>query len=504
MKLSQLVGDLPIQGDLGHDPEVFGVRHDSRAVAPGDLFVAWKGLRHDGARFGADALARGAVAVVADSARPPGVEPRAPWLVAAEPRRLLGALAAPLYGHPDRRLTTIGVTGTNGKSTTVELVAAMLDAAGRPCGRIGTLGARFPGLEGAAIERTSPEASDLFRILESMRRLGARAAAMEVSSHALAQGRVDGAAFDVGVFTNLTRDHFDFHAGFDDYFETKARLFQQLKPHGKAVVNLGDAHGARLAERLPGALGYGLTGESAGAAETQVAPRRVALDQHGLKGELATPRGPFAFESPLLGRYNLDNLLAAVAAAEALELPHAAMAAGIAATRPLPGRMEPVDAGQPFVALIDYAHTEAALEAAIRSTRELSGAKVVVVFGCGGDRDPGKRPRMGKVAGTLADLPIVTSDNPRSEDPLAIIAAVEDGLRTSGNAAYRVVPDRREAIRRAVAVASQGGWALLVAGKGHEREQIVGDERLPFSDKEELERALLERIGSGTGAGARR
>jgi UDP-N-acetylmuramoyl-L-alanyl-D-glutamate--2,6-diaminopimelate ligase len=489
VKLSQLVGALPFSGDLGHDPEVFGVRHDSRAVSPGDLFVAWRGARHDGALFAADAIARGAVAVIADRERPEGVDARVPWLVVAEPRRSLGALAAPLYDHPERRLTLAGVTGTNGKSTTVELVAAMLDAAGRPCGRIGTLGARFPGLEGQPIDRTSPEGSDLFRLLESMRRLGAKAVALEVSSHALAQGRVDGVRFDVAVFTNLTRDHFDFHAGFEEYFETKARLFEQLAPGGRAVVNIGDPYGARLAERLPDALTYGAAGA--------VAPAGVGLDEHGLAGEIATPRGALRFRSPLLGRYNLENLLAAVAAGEALALPHEAMAAGIAATRPLLGRMEPVDAGQSFVALVDYAHTDAALEAAIRSTRELSGAKVVVVFGCGGDRDPGKRFPMGRVAGTLADLPIVTSDNPRSEDPLAIIAAVEDGLRASGNPAYRVVPDRREAIRRAVAIAAQGGWAVLVAGKGHEREQIVGAERLPFSDREELERALAERVGAG-------
>ncbi len=506
MRLSELAAALPLSGDLGQDPEVFGVRHDSRAVEPGDLFVTWSGVRHSGTDFAAEAIARGAVAVVADRSRPEALagssSASVPWLVAAEPRRLLGALAAPVYGHPDRALTLVAVTGTNGKSTTVELAAAMLDAAGRPCGRIGTLGARFPGLEGAAIERTSPEASDLFRILAAMKRLGAEAAAIEVSSHALAQGRIEGAAFDIGVFTNLTRDHFDFHRDFDDYFATKSRLFRHLKPHGRAVINIDDPHGARLAEAISGALPLPALRYGARAAQAEITPQRVTLDLAGIRGELATPRGALRFESSLLGRYNLDNLLAAVAIGEALELPPEAIAQGIAATRPLPGRMEPVVAGQPFAALVDYAHTDAALEAAIRSTREIAGAKVALVFGCGGDRDPGKRARMGKIAGTLADLPIVTSDNPRSEDPLAIIAMVEEGLRASGNASYRVVPDRREAIRRAVAVASQSGWAVLVAGKGHEREQIVGDQRLPFSDREELERALLERMGVGANAGS--
>lgn len=492
MRLSDLVRGLTaLRGDLGRDPEVSGVRHDSRRVAPGDLFVAWRGARHDGGAFAAEAIARGAVAVIADREPPEGVAPATPWLVADDPRALLGPLAAPLYGHPDRDLVLAGVTGTNGKSTTVELLAAVLDAAGRPAGRIGTLGYRFPGLDAPEAERTTPEASDLFRLLEAMRRLGASAAAMEVSSHALVQGRVAGVGFDVGVFTNLTRDHLDFHRDLGDYFAAKARLFEQLKPGGRAAVSCADEWGRRLLERLPGAVSFGPGGAVSAAA--------VELDTAGIRGELATPRGALRFRSPLLGRYNLDNVLAAVAAAEVLGLPHEAVAAGIAATRPLPGRMEPVDAGQPYPVVIDYAHTDAALEAAIRALRELSGRRLVVVFGCGGDRDPGKRPLMGRVAGALADLPIVTSDNPRTEDPLAIIAAVEQGLRASGNRDYRVVPDRREAIRRALAVAAQGGHAVLVAGKGHEREQIVGTARLPFSDREEIERALAQRGAEARG-----
>jgi UDP-N-acetylmuramoyl-L-alanyl-D-glutamate--2,6-diaminopimelate ligase len=493
MRLSTLLAGLPVEGDLGADPEIAGVRHDSRAIRPGDLFVTWRGARHAGADFAGEALAAGAVAIVADQPRPPETSAEVVWLEAAAPRRLLGPIAARLHGHPDRDLVLVGVTGTNGKSTIVALAAAILAAGGRPCGRIGTLGAHFPGLEAERLERTSPEGSDLFRLLAAMRGLGACAAALEVSSHALAQGRVEGARFDAGVFTNLTRDHFDFHRDFDDYFETKASLFDRLKPGGHAVVHEDDSFGARLAARLE-ARGVAVVRYGAHA---PVRAAAVQLDLDGIRGEFDTPRGRLAFASPLLGRYNLENLAAAVAVGEALELPHAALAAGLAAVRPLPGRMEPVRAGQPFAALVDYAHTEAALEAAIRATRELARAKVAVVFGCGGDRDPGKRPRMGRVAGALADLPIVTSDNPRSEDPLAIIATVEEGLRASGNPSYRVVPDRREAIRGAVAVAAAGGYAVLVAGKGHEREQVVGARRLPFSDRDELERAILERAGAG-------
>ncbi len=482
-RLADLVRDLGVSGDLGSNPEVFGVRHDSRTVAQGDLFVTWRGARHDGALFASQALERGAVAVVADRERPEAIAGGVPWLVAADPRALLARLALPVYGPAHRDLAVVGVTGTNGKSTVVELVAALLEAAGRPCARLGTLGYRFPGLE-AAGERTTPEASDLFRILAEVRGLGAAAAALEVSSHALAQGRVEGLELDVGVFTNLTQDHFDFHGDLESYFAVKARLFDQLKPGGRAVVGIEDPFGRRLAERRSGAVTFGAGGA--------VAPAEVELDARGIHGELATPRGRLRFTSPLLGRYNLSNLLAAAAVGEALELPHEAIAAGFAATRPLAGRMEPVDAGQSFPVLIDYAHTDAALDAAIRSVRELAGRKLVVVFGCGGDRDAGKRPLMGRVAGALAELPIVTSDNPRGEDPLAIIAAVEEGLKASGNTGYRVVPDRREAIRRAVAVAAQSGWAVLVAGKGHERFQIIGAQRLPFSDREELERALAE------------
>jgi UDP-N-acetylmuramoyl-L-alanyl-D-glutamate--2,6-diaminopimelate ligase len=494
MRLSALLKDLAVSGDLGLDPEVFGVRHDSRSVEPGDLFVTWSGAKFDGRLFAGQAIERGAVAVLADRPRPAEGAADIPWISTADPRALLGDIAAPLYGHPDRDLTLVGVTGTNGKSTVVELCAAILEAAGLPCGRIGTLGYSFGGADlagGRSAERTTPEASDLFRLLAAMRDRGARAVAMEVSSHALVQGRVKGARFDVGLFTNLTRDHLDFHQDLESYFAAKRRLFDALKPRGRGVANLDDVYGKRLASELALVDTFGSTGSGAA-----VRPAQVELDGEGIRGALATPAGQVPFRSALLGRYNLANLLAAAAAGSALGLPAEAVTRGIAATRPLAGRMEAVRAGQGFLALVDYAHTDAALGAAIRSLREIAGTKVAVIFGCGGDRDPGKRPLMGKVAGDLADLPIATSDNPRSEDPLAILASVEEGLKASANRNYRIVPDRREAIRRAVAVAAAGGWSVLVAGKGHESEQIVGHQRLPFSDRSELEQAIVERLGS--------
>ena len=490
MRLSELVRGFAITGDPGSDPEVTGVAHDSRTVERGDLFVAFAGQRFDGRAFAAAAVAKGTVAVV--GSEPDEVNEAAPglvvpWLVTADPRAVLGPLAARAYGHPDRELILAGVTGTNGKSTVATLLTAILDAAGHPAGFLGTLGYRFRDHPYAG-GHTTPEASDLFRILRRMRDDGAAAVAMEVSSHALAMGRVAGAAFDTAVFTNLTRDHLDYHRDFDDYFAAKRKLFDLLKPGARPAVNVDDPYGRQLAAEMPDALTFGERGE--------VSARDVAVTATGTRGILLTPRGEVPFASPLLGRYNLSNLLAAAAGAETLGLPHAAVAAAFAGQRPVPGRMEPVDRGQPFPVFVDYAHTDAALDAALRSAREIAaGGRVAVVFGCGGDRDPGKRPLMGRVAGELADLVIATSDNPRSEDPLAILAAVEEGLRQSGNAGYRLVPDRRAAIRAALAAAGPG-WVVLVAGKGHEREQIVGNERLPFSDLEEIGKALEERFGS--------
>lgn len=501
MRLSELIHELglevpPVSGKLAGDPtgdpidpEVAGVAHDSRTVEPGDLFVATVGQHFDGRKFVPDAVARGAVAVLGPLGPLPsdGTPASVPWVETADPRALLGPLAARVYGQPHRELVLAGITGTNGKSTVATLLAAVLDAAGLPAGFIGTLGYRFGGRAFPG-GHTTPEASDLFRTLRRMREAGARAVAMEVSSHALDMGRVAGAEFDVAVFTNLSRDHLDYHPDMESYFAAKRRMFALLKPGARAVVNLDDPWGRRLAEEMPEALTFGAGGD--------VEARAVTMDAAGIRGTIRTPRGAIRLATHLLGRYNLSNLLAAAAGAEALGLPLAAVEQAFAAQRPVPGRMEPVDRGQPFPVFVDYAHTDAALDAALRSARELEGVeKVAVVFGCGGERDAGKRPLMGRVSGELADLPIATSDNPRGEDPLAILAAVEEGLKASGNRGYRIVPDRREAIRQAVAAAGSG-WAVLVAGKGHEREQIIGDRKIPFSDFDEIEKALEEHFGS--------
>jgi UDP-N-acetylmuramoyl-L-alanyl-D-glutamate--2,6-diaminopimelate ligase len=406
----------------------------------------------------------------------------APWVTAAEPRSILGPLASRVYAHPDRALRLVGVTGTNGKSTVIALLAKMLAAAGVETGQVGTLGYHYQDHD-LGYGRTTPEASDLFRLLDQMRRLGAAAVVMEVSSHALELGRVEGAAFDLAVFTNLTRDHLDLHGDMESYYGSKRCLFDRLKGAGRAVVNVDDAYGQRLAQELPSALTCGVGG--------QVRLGRVALDLDGSRGEILLPGGDkLPFESPLLGRYNLANLLTAASAGLALDLKPEVIAQGIAQCGTVAGRLHRLRHGQPFDALVDYAHTPGALKAALSALRELTDGRLLVVFGCGGDRDPGKRGPMGQVVGTMAELAFPTVDNPRGEDPEAILDTVCAGLDASGGT-YERISSRAEAIRRAVRQARPGD-AVLVAGKGHESVQLVGAERRPFNDREVLAAALAE------------
>lgn len=478
-----LLRDLPVTLPEKLPDAITGIQHDSRRIEPGDLYVAIQGERFDGRAFVADAAERGAVAVLGAGKAPEGCP--LPWIATDDPRTVLGPLAMRVYGRPADELAMIGVTGTNGKSTVVWLTRAMLDAAGVPCGRLGTMGYRFRDLDLPAA-RTTPEASDLHRILRRMRDAGAEAIAMEVSSHALRMGRVEGVEFDVAAFTNLTQDHLDFHADMEDYFQAKRLLFTEHRGEGTAVINIDDPWGRRLAEGRDHVLTFGAGGD--------VEAVSARLDLDGIRATVETPRGDVEITSPLRGSYNLTNLVTAVAIAEALEVPFEAVREGLAGSGVVPGRMEPVEAGQPFPAFVDYAHTDDALEHLLRAVRELTRSKIVLVFGCGGNRDTGKRFLMGRVAGRLADLPIVTSDNPRNEDPLAIIAAIEEGLKASGNDQYRILPDRRDAIRRAVAMADED-WVVVVAGKGNEIGQEIKGEVYPFSDREEIVQAIEERRG---------
>ena len=489
MVLEELVSGLPVSWAPGSRPrpglEVAGVCHDSRRVEPGDLFVTWKGDKWDGSAFVEEAARRGAVAVLTDPRAP---VPLLPWLVAPEPRTLLAPLASRVYQHPDRELLMVGVTGTNGKSTTIALIAALLEEAGCPSALLGTLGYKFRDHDFGG-DRTTPEASDLHRVLRRAHDAGAMAAVMEVSSHALVQGRVDCAAYDLAVFLNLTRDHLDFHPTMEDYFAAKASLFERLESDGRAVISIDCEWGRRLATLHPGALTFGESGH--------VRFVDLRLDANGIAARVATPRGDVVVESRLLGNYNAQNLLAALAAAEALELDHEVYAPAMAKFERVPGRMNPIARGQSFPVVVDYAHTDGALRAALQAMRGLAPGRLIVVFGCGGDRDRGKRPLMGRAAGELSDHAILTSDNPRSEDPLAILRAVEEGIAAVPGANWEVVPDRRAAIRRAIELAAGGGGAVLIAGKGHERVQLLGDKKVPYVDHDEAAKAIDAVLGTG-------
>ncbi|WP_442906783.1 UDP-N-acetylmuramoyl-L-alanyl-D-glutamate--2,6-diaminopimelate ligase [Kitasatospora sp. NBC_01246] len=493
-ELARLLGLAPVEGG-----PVTGVTHDSRAVRPGDVYVAFPGANHHGAAFAAQAAAAGAVALLTD---PAGAEQAAgsglPSLVVDRPRARMGELAAAVYGRPADRLLMIGLTGTNGKTTTSYLVEGGLRGAGHSPGVIGTVEMRV-GDERIKSERTTPEATDLHAILGVMGERGADAVTMEVSSHALVFGRTDGVAYDVALFNNLTPEHLDFHPDMEDYFQAKARLFQPGKSR-LGVANLDDAYGRRLvAEAKIPVTSFSATG----AAEADWRAVDVQLGPIGSTFRVLGPDGAEADASvPLPGPFNVANALAAITVLVTAGLPLEQVVAGIAEVPGVPGRLERVDAGQPFVAVVDYAHKPDALRAVLASLREVTKGRLHVVVGCGGDRDPHKRAPMGAIAAELADTALLTSDNPRSEDPLAILATMLTGAASVPEAergAVLVVPDRAEAVHLAVARA-QAGDTVLVAGKGHELGQYVRDEIRPFDDREVL-RDSIARTTAARGTG---
>jgi UDP-N-acetylmuramoyl-L-alanyl-D-glutamate--2,6-diaminopimelate ligase len=463
---------------------VGGVRVDSRAVKPGDLFFGLRGAVDDGARHARHAVANGAVAVIAESAAP-SPDPGVPWIRVAEARLAMGLVAREWFGRPDESITLVGITGTKGKTTVVYLVESIARAAGRSAGRIGTVGYAFGGHEMAAA-RTTPEATDLYEILASMRDDGTELVAMEVSSHALALHRVAGARFPVAAFLNLGRDHLEFHGGSDAYFEAKASLFERLGPGDAAILPSDDPRGAVLAGRTRArTLVFGHGAE----ADVRIDEERSGLD--GSVARLTTPRGPLEFHTALPGSFNVLNTAAAAACGIALGFERPAIAAGIEGLACVPGRLEPITAGQPFTVLVDYAHTEESIAAVLDAVRGLTGRRLLVVFGCGGDRDRGKRFGMGRAAALRADRVIVTSDNPRSEDPLAILRDVEAGVVSVADAAARssFIPDRADAIRLALSEARSGD-AVVIAGKGHETTQTIAGVAKPFDDRDMARREL--------------
>jgi UDP-N-acetylmuramoyl-L-alanyl-D-glutamate--2,6-diaminopimelate ligase len=477
VKLVELAAALPGAeiATTDWDLPIARVQSDSRRVRPGDLFVAIRGQRFDGFAHAADAVSHGAVAVVSERPAPQGFP--APWIRYPSPRRALALLAARLAGDPAESLVLAGVTGTNGKTTTTTLLEAILRRRYGKAGFLGTVGYRTPTRELAA-DRTTPEATVIQELLAEMVADGARAAALEVSSHALTLDRVAGSRFDVAVFTNLTRDHLDFHGDMEAYFAAKTGLFDLRKPGAAGVVNVDDPYGARLlAEAAPPMIGYSPSGGRA-----DVFAEAVACDFSGTRLDVVHAAGRFRLNSPLAGRFNVPNLLAAAAAGLALRIDPEEIASAVAEVESVPGRFERVDAGQAYPIVVDYAHTPDALERLLRAVRELTDRKIVLVFGCGGDRDRGKRAPMGEIAGRLADIVIATSDNPRSESPEAILKEIEVGLKASGATKHLLISDRREAIRRAIELANSG-TVVVIAGKGHETVQVIGSREIPFDDR---------------------
>jgi UDP-N-acetylmuramoyl-L-alanyl-D-glutamate--2,6-diaminopimelate ligase len=457
------------------DVEVKGITGDSRGVVPGDLFVALRGAKSDGLAYVPDAIRRGAVAVVSD--RPAPVGAAVPWLSVAEPRRAMALAAAHLNGNPAEKLVLAGVTGTNGKTSTTTLLESILARRYGKAGFLGTVGYRTPR-RALEADRTTPEATVIQALLAEMLADGARAAALEVSSHALALDRVEGCRFDVVVFTNLTRDHLDFHGDMEEYYLAKKRIFDLRKPGACGVVNADDPYGRRLlAEVAPPLASFSASGATA-----EFRAESARCDLSGVAFDLVYPGGRLALASPLLGRFQLANLCGAAAAALCLRVPPADIAAAIRDVTVVPGRLERVDAGQSYPIVVDYAHTPDALERLLQAVRELTDKKILLVFGCGGDRDRGKRAPMGEIAGRLADIAIATSDNPRTEDPDAILREVEAGLVASGATKYLKVVDRRAAIRQAIELANPG-TVVVIAGKGHETTQVIGAEEIPFDDR---------------------
>ena len=466
------------------DVEIKGLAYDSRQVRPGWLFVALPGEHADGRAFVHDAVTRGAAAVLSEASDPPGR--KVTHVVVPDSRQAAAEAACAYHHHPSRKLAMAGVTGTNGKTTTAYMIRQALDDAHLQPGLIGTVEYRF-GERAIPATRTTPQALDLQAILDQMTQAGCRSAAMEVSSHALAQKRVWGIDFDVAVFTNLTHDHLDYHRTMESYFEAKAELFRGLGRGGKkgaAAINTDDAWGRRLVALVPAGvpvLTYGCS------ADASVRADGVRLTAVGSTFRLVAPAGAADVRLSLLGRYNVSNALAAAAACSALGLSPEAIARSLGRLGAVPGRLESFASAAGFSVFVDYAHTDDALSNVLTTLREITAARLIAVFGCGGNRDRSKRPAMGAVAAQLADYTILTSDNPRKENPAAIIAEIRAGFGDRRH--YDVVEDRAEAIRRAVGMA-RAGDVVLVAGKGHEPFQELANTVVPFDDRE-IVRGLL-------------
>ncbi len=490
MQLHKLTEEIPGLCLMGNPwVEIDSIAYDSRKVTPGSLFVALKGRKSNGVDFAREAKKKGAVAVMLSEESVRGreklcSESSVSLIISGEPRRDMALMACKFYGSPTDKLKLIGVTGTNGKTTTTYLTESVFKAAGRKTGVIGTISYRDANSEEAA-DQTTPESVDLQRMFRDMAEAGAEFCLLEVSSHALEMERVSGSRFETAVFTNLSQDHLDFHKDMENYFKAKRRMFQQFQV-GAAIVNTDDPWGQRLAADFSGnKFTYGLNSEA------DFSALEPSISMEGLEFTLISPEGRFPIKSTLTGRHNINNILAASAIALSAGIDISHVQSGIASLGFVPGRFQKVDEGQNFAVIVDYAHTDDALRKLLEAIRSICGGKLIVLFGCGGDRDKGKRPLMGKAAAELSDFAVITSDNPRSEDPMSIIAQIERGFLDAGNRkdAYMIVAERKEAIHEAVSKAGAGD-VVVIAGKGHEKYQVVGDRRFPFDDVEEAGQAI--------------
>jgi UDP-N-acetylmuramoyl-L-alanyl-D-glutamate--2,6-diaminopimelate ligase len=465
--------------------EIAGLAYSSEQVRPRFLFAAIRGAKADGHDFVDRALERGASAVLSDQARP--LNFRAAWVQVADTREVLALSAANFYGHPSMKMKVVGITGTKGKTTLTYLLESIIRQAGHEPGVIGTINYRW-ATKVLDAERTTPEAPDLQRMMSEMLEQGVSHCLIEVSSHALELKRVWGIHFDMAVFTNLNPEHLDYHPSIEDYFIAKKKLFFLNAKKRTAVVNSDDPWGKRLMAELPlKTVSFGLEPAAL------VRGREFHLTDTGIKAEVDYPGGHIRICSPLMGKHNLYNILSAVATALALNIPPATIKEGISALKGIPGRLQKIDSDLGIQIFVDYAHTDQALRSLLETVRELRPGRIILVFGAGGDRDRAKRARMGAVAASLADITFLTSDNPRSENPLAIIAEIEKGFVEKGAKNYSKIPDRREAIAQALASARSGDY-VLVAGKGHEHFQTIKNQIIPFDDAEVI-RSVLKTMG---------
>lgn len=484
MKLNEILKGVSILDFTGNgEKEIRGISYSSKTIQPEYVFAALKGEKADGYDFIKEALDKGAFTILSDRPKPQNFSDG--WIHVPDAREALAIISANFYSHPSQEMKTIGITGTKGKTTVTYLLEQILKKAHYHPGVIGTISYRWPNTQIPA-QRTTPEAPDLQKMLKQMVEHGTTHCLMEVSSHSLELKRVVGIDFDVTVFTNLSGEHLDYHHSMKQYFEAKKKLFTLSQKKRMAVVNTDDQWGKKLTSQLSGGvISYGLEPPAVIRAED------CMFASKGIEFSVKYPGGKMSISSPLLGKPNLYNILASIAAALALNVPESAIKAGIVSFRYVPGRFEKIKNSLGLNIFVDYAHTDNALKNLLETFRSLSSKRIILVFGAGGDRDKTKRPRMGEVAGALADWTILTSDNPRSEYPMAIISEIEKGIIKTGAGKYQIQPNRKVAIRTALSLAKNGDY-VLVAGKGHENYQIIRDKVIPFDDGKVIKEILKE------------